>query len=256
MNNISISGSLINKNHKGMIFVKVNKRDSKQVILIAILPILFIIAIISVTTIVRELFDLSPDSVISTAISILEAIGLVVSLIIAIHQLSDSKEITRATFLTELNKAFVENDDYLDLYNKLQNCLDDCCGCPNKCKNRIDLEAKCNLDVLKGQISNYLTFFETIYILLKNDVISFRVLDDLFAYRFFLVVHSKVVQQKKIKQQPFNFKNIFCLEKEWLMWRKNNGKDKDPSVMTIYNCLQLKELVSPKDYLELTSDRK
>lgn len=130
-------------------------------------------------------------------LSLVELFALIISMILAIRQLVASKEIARATFITELNKSFVENSDYLDVYNKLQNCLDGSCPCGKKCEDPHDINKCCNLDISKGQISNYLTFFETIYLLKKDGVISFEVLDELFAYRFFLAVHSKIVQQKK-----------------------------------------------------------
>lgn len=231
------------------------RQGNKHMLLIAITPVLVVVAIISLTTLIKDIFNLDPGSLISTVISVLEAIGLIISLIIAIKQLSDSKEITRATFLIELNKSFVENQDYLDLYNMLQNCLDNCCKCGNKCNNSKDLNEPCNLNILKGQISNYLTFFETVYILQKNGVISFSVIDDLFAYRFFLVVHSKIIQQMKIKAQPQNFRNIFCLENEWMEWRKKHGKDLDDSVDTVYNRLKLENLVTPELYQELIKAR-
>jgi hypothetical protein len=208
--------------------------------------------IISITSLVKSFFQLSDDSAISIAISTVESFGLIISLIIAVRQLIDSKEIARATFIIELNKSFVENDDYLDLYNKLQSCFDGSCPCGQKCGARYDIGIECKVDVLKGQISNYLTFFETVYLLYRNGVISFEVLDDLFAYRFFLAVHSKVVQQKKLKVQPHNFKNIYCLEYEWLKWRKEHGKDKDNSVETVYNRLLLKDLVGADEYANLT----
>lgn len=197
---------------------------------------------------------LSPDSAISIAISAVESVGLIISLIIAVRQLTDSKEIARATFITELNKSFAENTDYLDLYNKLQNCYDKACPCAQSCKDRYNLKKACNLGIPKGQISNYLTFFETMYLLNRNGVISFEVLDDLFAYRFFLAVHSKVVQQKKIKSQPQNFKNIFCLEYEWLKWRKEHGKDVNPDVESVYNRLMLEDLVEKDEYMKMTKD--
>lgn len=78
---------------------------------------------------------------------------------------------------------------------------------------------------LKGSISNCLTFFETIYILKNRRVISFEIVDDLFAYRFFLAVHSDLFQKNKLGSQPENFRNIYKLEKEWLDYRVSIGKN-------------------------------
>lgn len=158
-------------------------------------------------------------------ISIIEAIGLIVSLGIAVHQLTDSKEIARATFITEINRAFVENEHYMKLYDAFQDCLDGKCRfCENGTCQR-DNSSICQLDFPKSDVSNYLTFFETIYLLTKDHVIDFDMIDDLFAYRFFLAVHHPFVQQTKLQVQPQNFKNIFLLERDWISYRKAHGKN-------------------------------
>ena len=66
------------------------------------------------------------------------------------------------------------------------------------------------------------TLFETFYILLKRKVIDIKLLDDLFAYRFFLAVHNPYIQRKKLAISPKNFKNIFRLERIWLNYRKQH----------------------------------
>lgn len=228
--------------------------NGRKQALVVILFILVVGLIITGTTLIKSILSLGDDSAISIAISSIESVGLLFSIIVAIKQLADSKEIARATFIMELNKTFVENPDYVNLYNLLQNCLDDTCPCERGCGDKYNLEKECNIDIPKGLISNYLTFFETVYLLKKRDVIDFNVLDDLFAYRFFLAVHSKVVQQKKIKNQPQNFKNIFCLECEWLSWREAHGKATDPNVPSVYNRRLLKDLVDDKTYEILTED--
>lgn len=230
-----------------------NKNKHFRKSLLAVLTVLIIALIITATTLIESYVQLDTNSAVSIIISSVETILLLVSLVIAIAQLYDSKEISRGNFITELNKSFVENDDYTCVYNHLQNCKDDCCDCGTKCCDRLKITADCNLDLTKGQISNYLTFFETIYILNKRKVIDFDILNDLFAYRFFLAVHSKIVQQKKLKIQPQNFKNIFCLEYLWLKYRKDhNIVSTDEN--SVYTHLLLEELVGKDIYKKLTKD--
>ena len=174
--------------------------------------------------------------------------SFIVSLIIAIRQLGDSKEIARAQFVAELNKSFVENHDYADLYNALQNCNDGACE-----RGPCDEKTPCSLPFQKGLVSNYLTFFETIYLLISDGVLSLPVIDDLFAYRFFLAVHSKFVQEMKIIPQPENFANIFKLEHDWLAYRESIGKI--PKEGSVYAKRQLKTLVSEELYAELIKKR-
>jgi len=150
------------------------------------------------------------DEQISVVLQLMEVVGIAFTITFTILQLYDSKEIAKATFVVELNQNYVENSDYMDVYNKLQAKYDD--------------ESKNTDDISKGSISNYLTFFETIYILKNRGVISLKVIDDLFAYRFFLAVHSELFQEQKLRIQPENFKNIYLLEKEWLDYRVKKKK--------------------------------
>jgi len=196
----------------------------------ALIAIIFVITVALITTVVDVVFPFLGvmSEATSVLITSLQAIGLIATLLIAIRQLHDSKEIARATFIMELNKAWVQNEDYKKIYNKLHKCIDCDKECKDTCENK-------NEEIEKISISNYLTFFETIYILKKNGVINFDVLDDLFAYRFFMAVHNeKFIQKSKLGSQPYNFINIFCLEYEWLEYRKSIGKgdnDKKDKVM-------------------------
>ncbi len=220
------------------------KRTLRKRALIGLVFILIISLIMAIVSLVKSLLSLSDDTMISMTLSAFESVGLLVSLIIAINQLNDSKEIARADFLVELNKAFTENQGNMELYTALQDCLDGKCdGCDGG-------EGVCNLSFPKVMVSNYLTFFETVYLLLCNGVLSFEMIDDLFGYRFFLAVHSKFVQQSKLASQPENFKNIFCLEYEWLRYRelKAHKKDKEKSV---YRTRQLKNLMVTPEQKEI-----
>jgi hypothetical protein len=148
-----------------------------------------------------------------------------------------STKIRYGKVLAELNKQYVENPDFIRLYDCLQDCLEGKCVynktgiCPDG--------VPCKLPIPRDVVSNYLTFFERIYLLEKDGVISFKTLDDLFAYRFFLIVHSKFVQQNQLGFNPSNFKKIFCLEKKWLEYRKHRNKKK----MAVCERLLLKDLI-------------
>lgn len=66
-------------------------------------------------------------------ISFIEYPILIMTIFITIKQLRDSKEIARATFLIELNKSYVENNDYIEIYNILQKCEDNKCPLISAC---------------------------------------------------------------------------------------------------------------------------
>jgi hypothetical protein len=235
--------------------MKYKKIVGKKV-LISILIVIIMAIIITATALARQIFDLEVDTSISIGITFAQTVGLIVSLFVAIFQLAASTKISRASFISDLNRSYVENTKYNEVYDKLQACID------SKCKNcdRDDCHSLvCKLNdekngLSKGHISNYLTFFETVYILQKSGVISYEIIDDLFAYRFFMAIHSKFVQQGKLGTQPRNFKNIFCLEYRWLKWRKNIGKDKIYDGSTVYTKLLLVDLVGETLYREMIAE--
>lgn len=137
-----------------------------------------------------------------------------VSAILIVLQLYDAKKIQEAEFVLNLNQSFVENETYASVYTRLEkmNAL-----------READPEAEITETIERIETSNYLTFFEAIYLLLQQKVITMKILDDLFAYRFFLAVHSEVFQEKKLVASPYNFRNIYYLEHIWIEYRKENN---------------------------------
>lgn len=222
------------------------KKNYRQGIL-AIVPVVVVVLVVLGTRLFRSIYkDIGTDSALSAALSLAECLGVLISIVIAVRQLSGSKDIAKATFVLELNKAFVDNREYLEIYNALQNCIDG--RCEHNCKNPrcVMADDECKLNITKGNVSNYLTFFETINLLRMQKVIDFDVLNNLFAYRFFIAIHSKFFQQEKLKRQPENFRNIFLLEHDWLKWREEQGIK--PS--GIYNSMTLKEMLNDDDLYE------
>ena len=225
-----------------------NAKNFRQKAVISLMMVLIVALMVSLANLLRLFFEFSDSDFFELLVSSFETVGLVVSLFVAVRQLGDSKEIARAQFLTELNKSFVENAEYAELYNALQNCLD------GKCPHQADCKAqdKCLLAIPKGTVSNYLTFFETINLLVEGKVLDIEVIDNLFAYRFFLAVHSKFVQESKIIPQPENFVNIFRLERKWLDYRKKIGKT--PKEGSVYATRCLETLVDPETYARLIKE--
>ena len=87
----------------------------KQKAVTGLTSILIVVIIIALFSLLRKILKMETFDAVSIIISAIESVGLIVSLIIAIKQLVGSKEIARATFITELNKSFVENEDYLTI---------------------------------------------------------------------------------------------------------------------------------------------
>lgn len=193
------------------------------------------VALIVIVQRCTSLFGEKLSEEVSILLQFAEVVGIIFTILFTIQQLYGSKEIARATFIMELNQNYVENEEYMRVYNTLQSIYDD------KQEGKLP-HATETKKIEKGAISNYLTFFETIYILKNRGVISFDIIDDLFAYRFFLAVHSELFQKMKLGPQPENFKNIFKLEKEWLEYRVSIGKNsKEELKEAVDKCEELKK---------------
>jgi len=193
------------------------------------------VALIVIVQRSTSLFGEKLSEEVSILLQFAEVVGIIFTILFTIQQLYGSKEIARATFIMELNQNYVENEEYMRVYNTLQSIYDD------KQEGKLP-HATETKKIEKGAISNYLTFFETIYILKNRGVISFDIVDDLFAYRFFLAVHSELFQKMKLGPQPENFKNIFKLEKEWLEYRVSIGKNsKEELKEAVEKCEELKK---------------
>lgn len=123
-------------------------------------------------------------------------------------QMYDSRKLQEAEFLMTLNQSFVENADYAFVYTQLEREAGIAPGEPEP--------------ISRIQMSNYLTFFESMYLLVNENAIQMKMLNDLFGYRFFLAVHSDIMQDQKLCGQPANFKNIYYLEKIWMDYRAEN----------------------------------
>ncbi len=137
--------------------------------------------------------------------SLVAALLGVVLLALEIYQ---SRKITEADFIADLNASFVTNEDYKKAYTMFEN---------------YDFENLPDIEMDNIHISNYLTFFETFQLLIDRGTLSIELLNDLFGYRFFIAVHNPYVQRKKLVKHPENFINLYLLEREWVKYRRKKG---------------------------------
>ena len=174
--------------------------------IICIMCATLIACIIAVEWVIQRKIIEENSEYAENTIALLSLVIAAFSVSAIIYQLNQSKRIQEAEFILHLNQAFVENASYAKVYEKLE-------------KSRQENE---EVKLTRVEISNYLTFFETVYILLSQKAINIKNLDDLFEYRFFLAIHDKTIQVVKLVESPYNFRNIYYLEKVWTQYRKEN----------------------------------
>ena len=142
------------------------------------------------------------------AIQIASLAAAVLGVVLLAIEIYQSRKITEAEFLAELNASFVTNDDYKKAYTMFEN---------------YDFENLPDIDMDNIHISNYLTFFEIFQLLIDRGTLSIKMLNDLFGYRFFIAIHNPYVQKKKLVKTPDNFVNLYLLERDWIAYRKKKG---------------------------------
>ena len=157
--------------------------------------------------------------VMSVAVQTLTIIVAILGVYAVIIQLQEQKKVQQADFVVGLNEAFVNNENYANMYLNLEE----------------ELRTGEAAEFSTIEVSNYLTFFETIYLMLNDEVVDIKTVNDLFSYRFFLAVHSKSVQAVKLVKSPKNFRNIYYLEDLWMEYRNKKGLP----IHNEINCLKI-----------------
>lgn len=166
---------------------------------------------------------------IGTVIAIMvAAIGLMIDSMLTLHiqakEAREARNLQESQFLLDLNRAFAENPDYQQVYTYLE--YEYFSSDAYKGVNPYPDGSVVPSHITRIQISNYLTFFESIYLLIEQNTINLGVIDNLFGYRFFLAVHSQTIQKEKLLSTPKNFRNIYRLENKWMEYRLSvSGKE-------------------------------
>ena len=72
-------------------------------------------------------------------------------------------------------------------------------------------------------VINYLVYHEALAALVKKGVLSIKNIDDLFAYRFFLVMNNPEIQEKELRPEAQYYHGCFWLYKKWKNYREKRG---------------------------------
>lgn len=153
-------------------------------------------------------------------VGVVSVIVTVLSAIFVVFQLSDTENITCCDMLANMNLAFIENERLMLLYQKLEECYRN----PGK-----ELEVSDDSDaktVHTADLVAYFTFFEVLNEYVKHNIVSIAQMDDLFGYRFFILVHNKYIQERELYAVPSSYVNIFQLYDIWMEYRKINATNK------------------------------
>ena len=210
-----------------MVIASSRIRDQSNIFLIIIL--LLVITCISLIFEVDRRVNPSENSIILAACTVITAFVGVCGVVVFFFQWERSRKLNQAQFIVNLYSGFMSNCAIVELYSKLEDP-----------KKTIDIEDKVRMTA-------YLSYFEMIHILLKDNILSIKEVNDLFAYQFFLAVHDKRVQEIELKRDAVYYPEIFKLHNKLLIYRINH----DMPVMNIENSL---EITCEKEYQNICGD--
>lgn len=152
----------------------------------------------------------APSTVITTVTTLIAAVAFWM-------QLKRSENLDEANFIMSLNDQFISNDEMTRIEHALELYYNqDFEGH----EGTLELVLKRNHDDCQRLI-NYLVYMEGLAALVKRDVMHLGVIDDLFAYRFFIAVNNPIVQKFELLPYANYYQGCFELSEMWTkQWRK------------------------------------
>lgn len=131
-------------------------------------------------------------------------------------EIKENHDLASGQFVFDLEQSFESNQDCKELFIK--------CWEFKSRDNTLDLSS----DTTK--ILNYLTFFESMYVLYMNGAISIKELDDLFGRRFMSIVNNRAIQEIDLVKNYKYYLNIYRLYNVWKKYRIKSGKEENKPV--------------------------
>lgn len=178
-------------------------RSKTFLIIIIIFMVIFITSLISSDSGLTKKYETVKD--------LIGSITAIIGVIAIWYQMKRDKDLTEAEFINNLNNTFTTNPDIKYIFAKLQN------------SRGSEEDPFIDEDMIK--VVDYLTFFETISNLIQRNVLNFDMINDLFSYRFFIIVHNIHIQDREIIPDNSYYGNLYTLHKLWVHYRKKNNLD-------------------------------
>lgn len=135
---------------------------------------------------------------------IIETVGTILGVLLVLIELKESRDLSEGSFVSGLSDSFNNNAAIQCLYKKLE----------------------LGQEITEDDSTNivaYLTYYETIYVLLKKRAIDISLINDLFAYRFRLALDNDTVRRISLVRYDSAYVNIYKLEREWCTYSKKES---------------------------------
>ena len=148
-----------------------------------------------------------------TLISLVAAIAVFI-------QIKGGTDVARAEFIMNLQDTYTSTDKFTELFSY----------CWNNYNNQItyqEMATYLEKPENKRVLLNYLTFFESVYLMKEQGILKLNILDELFGRRFFIVINNKAVQDLDLVKNFRYYQNIYYLYTDWSTYRIKNINKKN-----------------------------
>ncbi len=170
--------------------------------------------------------------------------GTILTLIVAysaFHQLKNTAKNSKGDFILNLQRQYADNDSYAALFEA---CWHNYNG------EMADEDLRSYLIANEKDVLNYLTFFETVYLMLEHDVLEIKLLDGLFGRRFFIVVNNPIVQEVDLLSNRKPYDNVYSLYQKWKSYREKTCSDVEVDLFVNQANERYKDLLQAYDEWE------
>ena len=120
--------------------------------------------------------------------------------------------IKEAEFLLQYNQAFIQDPNMTEVEHLLE----------------IELEGGSKIQLTpdnRQKFINYLVYLEGLAPLILHDILQLEVIDDLMAYRFFLAVNNKTLQEDQLFPYAEYYRGCFKLYSVWKEYRTKRQRE-------------------------------
>lgn len=164
--------------------------------------IVLVILVTSVAGVIKFIHEGIPDAIDAIDIVALAAMALVFA------ELRQNKKINEAQLIKDINSEFINNQQLSKVERMLEVYYDEYRHAKTT-DERERIHLKLCMDVGSDErqdLVNYLVHLEAVASLVNNDAIRLDSINDLIAYRFFIAVNNREVQEYEL----LPFKDYYC----------------------------------------------
>ena len=116
--------------------------------------------------------------------------------------------------LIKLESSYQSNPRHIYVFNELEQAYRDDTYKVKYTRMNLAEEGISNADIVL-----YFTFFESLYRVIKNGILTVDDVDDCFSDRFFKFIHNQYIQENELYIVPSTYVNIFEL---YALWKKHH----------------------------------